>query len=455
MSSAEKHRSKFTFGFNIPEPQGVHFAVKSIMKKKLKDELPHLKRELEILQTVDHPNIIKLYETYEDAKYVHLVMEYCTGGDLTERMMEHEGLYAEEEATLLMRKLLSALNHMHSLFICHRDLKPENMLFTSKEERAEVKITDFGISQRFNEEELRSTVGTPNYMAPEVLKGKYGKECDVWSLGVILYILLSGRQPFNGQTLEEIFQNIIAGNYTLIRPELDDVSSEGLDLIKKMLMPDLRDRITIEAALEHPWFALKLPHQPRAVSNDIMSLLKKRHRSDKFKREVMKVIIKHLTSEQIQDLQNAFNAFDTEHSGMLTAKSLKLTLESIGMSMASEEIEGNSQAAIVANTQHDELGKITYTDFLMATLNWKKFADEENLWVAFKHLDPYNRELITAEGIKKVFERSGIQVSDEEFAKIASELNLSNQDLNFEEFQKLMTKMLSQSRPQSASSSVR
>jgi calcium-dependent protein kinase len=458
MSSAEKHRSKITFELVRHTPLGVHFAIKSIAKHKLKEELPHLRRELEILQTVDHPNIVKLFETYEDAKYVHLVMEMCPGGDLLERMASHDGLFAEEEATMLMKKLLGALNHIHRLYIVHRDLKPENMLFSTKDETAEVKITDFGISKKFSESHMESVVGTPYYMAPEVLRGHYGREVDVWALGVILYMLLSGRQPFIGQTIDEIFKNIAAGNYSLTTSELEDVSPEGLDLIRQMLAPNPSERITVEAALRHPWFILKLPRKSRSVSKSVIQALRAKHSHNQFKREVMKTMIKHLTSEQIQDLQDAFAILDTESIGTLTVTSLKHALERLGVDIVMEEVEGKEQTGIVASTQYSSQGKITYSEFLMATLNWKHFADEENLWVAFKHLDPFNRELITVNGLRQVFARSNTDLDEAEFQAILAELHLSSEsdsEITFEQFKVLMTKMLAQSRPQSASSSLK
>jgi calcium-dependent protein kinase len=341
MTSAEKHKSKLNIGLNQPTPQGVHFAVKSITKRKLKDELPLLKRELEILQSVDHPNIIKLYETYEDAKYVHIVMEMCTGGNLMERIFTHDGLYAEEEATIIMKKLLRALSHIHRLYICHRDLKPENLLYATPGEEAEIKISDFGVSKKYEADDLKTRIGTPSYIAPEILKGRYGKECDVWSLGVILYNLLSGRQPFSGASLDEIFQRILEGNYSLNVSELDDVSLEGLDLIRSMLITDPAQRITVDGALSHHWFTLKHPVRARQVSAQVMSALRSKHSHNKFKREVMKVMIKHLSSEQIRGLQDAFAAFDTDNSGTLTSSSLSHALQSLGMNLPSEEIESD------------------------------------------------------------------------------------------------------------------
>ena len=193
------------------------YAVKSVLKKKVKGDFAMLKTEIEMLQSADHPNIIKLYETYEDEKYLHLVMELCTGGDLFDYVISKRHL-CEEEVVNIMKKLLSAINYLHTLKICHRDLKPENFLFTTTEPNAELKISDFGLSSKFggqNGDMMYSMVGTPYYVAPEVIKGTYGKECDIWSLGVVMYFILSGTQPFKSSNIQNLFVKILSGLMTL------------------------------------------------------------------------------------------------------------------------------------------------------------------------------------------------------------------------------------------------
>lgn len=187
-------------------------AIKSIPKKKLKGDYSLFTRELRVLQVLDHPNIIKLFETYEDEKYFHLVMELCPGGDLLDRLLD-VGIYSELEAAAIMNKLLLAVNHMHSSYVCHRDLKPENILYAGDV----IKIADFGISSKFGNSghyEMKSAVGTPTYVAPEVLRHNYGKECDLWSLGVILFVLLSGQLPFNGIGLQALLEQILEANFS-------------------------------------------------------------------------------------------------------------------------------------------------------------------------------------------------------------------------------------------------
>lgn len=155
-----------------------HYAIKSISKAKLHDNLEHLKNELDILKLVDHPNIIKLYETYEDTKFIHLVTELCQGGDLYEYFLD-KGSLTENEVSQIIHKGLSAVSHLHASHICHRDIKPENFIMANKNADSEIKLIDFGMSVRFSQDVMETKVGTPYYVAPEILKGNYGKECDI------------------------------------------------------------------------------------------------------------------------------------------------------------------------------------------------------------------------------------------------------------------------------------
>jgi calcium-dependent protein kinase len=189
--------------------------VKSILKENIKKDVKLLEEELAILTQVDHPNIIKFHETYIDYRYVHIVMELAEGGELFEKIVEMHK-FNEYQGASLMRKILSAVKHLHEHGICHRDLKPENFLFSDNSAASEIKLIDFGLSKRFGaiqeadpNEKMHTIVGTPYYVAPEVLRGNYDFSCDVWSLGVILYIMLCGYPPFEGDNNKEIFKRVL------------------------------------------------------------------------------------------------------------------------------------------------------------------------------------------------------------------------------------------------------
>lgn len=230
-------------------------SVKSILKEAIKKDIKHLEEELFIMRSLDHPNIIKFHESFIDHRYVHIVMEYCKGGELFDRIVENEH-FDEKYAADLMRQMLSAISHLHEQGIVHRDLKPENFLMADKTSSSEVKMIDFGLSKRYaSQEKLTTVVGTPYYVAAEVLKGSYGKECDVWSLGVILYVFLCGYPPFEGESNTAIFKNILGQKLKFDPKEWSTISDEAKDLITKMLDRNVATRITAPEALAHPWFS--------------------------------------------------------------------------------------------------------------------------------------------------------------------------------------------------------
>lgn len=186
-------------------------------------------------------------------------MEYCTGGELFDRIVSAQR-FTEKHAADIMNQMLSAVKHLHEHNIVHRDLKPENFLMNDTGEDAEIKLIDFGLSKRFSQkdelEKMHTVVGTPYYVAPEVLKGNYDKQCDVWSLGVILFVFLCGYPPFEGDNNKEIFKNVLKTPLTFDPIDWDRVSDAAKDLLTKMLEKDPTKRISAQQCLEHPWFAM-------------------------------------------------------------------------------------------------------------------------------------------------------------------------------------------------------
>ena len=174
------------------------YAIKTIIKEKISKDMHLLKRELNILRSLDHPYIIKFYETYQDTRFFHLVIEYCSGGDLFEKLLK-KGNFSNLETIKIMKKIFLAVKYLHENGICHRDLKPQNFLFEDENEDSEIKLIDFGLSNIYDNSnnEMKTIVGTNIFMAPEVFQGKYNYKCDTWSLGVISYILLTGNPPFS------------------------------------------------------------------------------------------------------------------------------------------------------------------------------------------------------------------------------------------------------------------
>lgn len=234
------------------------FAVKSIEKLKI-GRLDHLQREVYLLSKINHRGIMKMVDIFEDVEFVHIVTEKYVGGELFDRIIDYtsdDGCFDEIAAGTIVKTLLEAVAYLHRNGIVHRDIKPENVLFvTEDEEDLRVKLIDFGLSRRHKKGDayMSNPVGTAYYMSPELLKGKYDQACDVWSTGIVAYILLCGYPPFNGDTDPDIFEAIKQASFQFPSQAWGHVSPEAKDFIKCLLRKDPRKRFTAEEALKHPW----------------------------------------------------------------------------------------------------------------------------------------------------------------------------------------------------------
>lgn len=235
---------------------GAQFACKSIAKRKLisLDDVEDVRREIHVMHHLSgHPHIVSIKGAFEDDKSVHLVMDFCAGGELFDRIIER-GHYSERQAAELTKTIVGVVETCHSLGVMHRDLKPENFLFHTEEEESPLKAIDFGLSVFFQPGEVfRDVVGSAYYVAPEVLRKSYGPQADVWSAGVILYILLSGVPPFWAETEQGIFQQVLQGSLDFSSEPWPHISKSAKDLIKNMLNRNPTKRYTAHQVLCHPW----------------------------------------------------------------------------------------------------------------------------------------------------------------------------------------------------------
>jgi len=237
---------------------GEAYAIKRIQRGLEGDEgdgmdIEQLKREIHIMKKLNHPNVLKLFEVFEEEDYFFLVTEFVEGKELFDRIVER-GAYSERDAANIVVQILEAVEYLHSNGIAHRDLKPENLLSSVKGDKEIIKILDFGFSKKFGEEKLVTSVGTPGYVAPEVLTSEsYDMSVDMWSIGVIIYILLCGFPPFFGETPPELFKKIIECKYDFDDQAWDEVSDQAKDLIRHLLVKDPKQRFTATQCLQHEW----------------------------------------------------------------------------------------------------------------------------------------------------------------------------------------------------------
>lgn len=318
------------------------YAIKSILKTKIEYRIDLLERELGLLMTISHPNIIKFYEVYEDSQYIHLVMELCTGGELFEQLLT-KGRYTEAEAAKIMHSLLHAVAHLHSLEIAHRDLKPENIMLSTTDSDSDIKIIDFGLAKKYIVEGSgnNTVLGSSYYVAPEVLQNSYGLSCDIWSCGVILFMLLSGKPPFDGASDLTIYKQILNTHYSMDGPEWSRISDEGKDFVKLLLDPDHKNRISAQKAIEHPWLNSDEQVSSVKVERKVMKRLRDHIHSNKIVKETMNILIKTLKQDEIRKLNGIFRDLDKDHTGFINAVELEQGLISAGVDLEGEELQGN------------------------------------------------------------------------------------------------------------------
>ena len=268
----------------INRQTGRQYAVKSICKSHPSVIIEFVLREINLLVKMKHKNIVQLLDVYEDEHYVHLVTELCHGGELYERIFQkiqsgEQGCFSEQETARILYQVLDSVRYMQKHNIVHRDLKPENILFETTEHDSPIKIIDFGLArQHFPELEppMTTAVGTPYYNSPQVLKKNYDKSCDLWSIGVIAYILLVGYPPFNGGTSEEVNANVCKGAYRFEEKDWRHISMGAQNFIASLLQMDTSKRMTAEQALRHPWILSHVPLTSVIESRDVIEVVHER-----------------------------------------------------------------------------------------------------------------------------------------------------------------------------------
>ncbi len=261
----------------IDRKTGQHFAIKSVRKSDPAVNPEYIHREILLLNEMKHPNIIRLVDVFEDEEYLHIITDLCHGGELFHKIVEKasdhttSGCFSEEEAARIIYQVVDAVQYLHRHNIVHRDIKPENILFDTKDKDSPVKIVDFGLARMHlanaGAPPMTSFVGTPYYIAPDVIRRRYGKACDLWSVGVVLYTMLCGYPPFLGQTNADVYESIRRGFYRFPEREWGSISYGAKDFINRLLQRDPRNRMTAEKALKHPWIQKQL-HKNRVRSQD-------------------------------------------------------------------------------------------------------------------------------------------------------------------------------------------
>ncbi|KAJ4795534.1 Calcium-dependent protein kinase [Rhynchospora pubera] len=416
---------------------GAEYACKSIPKRKLlcREDYEDVWREIQIMHHLsEHPNVVRIKGAYEDALFVHIVMELCAGGELFDRIIQ-KGHYTERAAAQLLKTIVSVVEACHSLGVMHRDLKPENFLFASTAEEAALKATDFGLSIFYKPgDKFSDVVGSPYYVAPEVLLKCYGPESDVWSAGVILYILLSGVPPFWAETEAGIFKQILKGKLDFESEPWPLISDSAKDLVRKMLERDPRSRLKAHEVLSHPWINDDKVASDRPLDSAVLSRLKHFSAMNKLKKMALRVIAESLSEEEIGGLKELFKMIDTDSSGTITFDELKDGLRRVGSELTEHEIQALMDAADIDNS-----GSIDYGEFLAATLHMNKLEREENLMSAFAFFDKDGSGSITIDELSQACRQFGLD--DVHVEDMIKDIDQNNDgQIDYSEFTAMMRK---------------
>ena len=418
------------------------YCCKEILKCKVAD-LSKFKNEINILSKVDHPNIIRLYEIFEDERYISLIMEFCQGGELFQKindLAEKDQSFSEKEAVKIFKQLMSAVSYCHSQGICHRDLKPENILFLTKDPNSPIKIIDFGLSKIFGEIKpimkgnkvekniMSLRVGTAYYMSPEVLQGNYDNKCDIWACGVILYIMLCGYPPFDGETENDILKAISKKKFFFPEEEWKSVSDDAKDLIKHMIC-DPDKRYNAEMILNHPWIEKNAPNSKGNLSKFNVQSLKNFGNLYKLTKYVLGFIASRADEGDIVNLRKIFEEMDTNKNGTLNINEIKSGIDKMEKA---KEINDEEKENIIQKIDTDKSSKIEYNEFLAACLEQKVYLREENLLSAFMMLDFDGSGKISKAEIKQALNKD---IDDETLDRIIKDFDLDGDgEIDYKEF---------------------
>ncbi|XP_034682590.1 calcium-dependent protein kinase 16-like isoform X2 [Vitis riparia] len=310
---------------------GDRVAVKRIEKNKmiLPIAVEDVKREVKILEALTgHENVVQFHNAFEDDSYVYIVMELCEGGELLDRILaKKDSRYSEKDAAKVVRQMLKVAAECHLHGLVHRDMKPENFLFKSTKEDSPLKATDFGLSDFIKPgKKFQDIVGSAYYVAPEVLRRKSGPESDVWSIGVITYILLCGKRPFWDKTEDGIFKEVLKNKPDFRRKPWPTISNGAKDFVKKLLVKDPRARLTAAQALSHPWVreggdASEIPIDISVLSN-MREFVKYSH----LKQFALRALASTLDDEELADLRDQFDAIDVDKNGSISLEEMRQAL---------------------------------------------------------------------------------------------------------------------------------
>ena len=422
------------------------YAIKSIDKTKISQkDIDNLEKEIDIISSLDHPNIARFYETFHDERYFHIVTELCRGKELSKLLKQKGGKINEKECRIIIMKILHAINYCHSHGIVHCDLKPDNIIFESPNEEDEnendnilnlldLKLLDFGLSSRIKKnEKLNNTVGTRYFIAPETIRGEYDEKCDVWSIGVILYYILSGKFPFTGNSNMEIFEKIQKVEPLYNKNIFNGISPNAIDFIKKCLIKNPNERFNAKECLSHPWLEpiFKHIHSEVFLKDNLILNFSSYHKCPQLKKLILKYLISTMGHTELGPYKSAFYAFDFKNQGIVTKKDIKKIFNLYNVDISDAQIKN-----IMSICDDPSKSFLTYSEFICCCINIGEFLTPEKLINTFLFFDMDNNLLIDSNDLKNTLLRCGRDViNHKEIEKILLEATKeSDNKININQF---------------------
>ena len=413
------------------------FAIKTLKKEGITSyHFSLLKQEVDILSNMDHPNIVKYFGIFEDDYFIHIVMEYLKGQDLSKIIsLKNYTDFNENQMGQIIHQLLKALSFIHSKNIIHRDIKPENILFSDKRNIFSLKLIDFGLAT-FQEQE-KKTAGTPMYMSPEMVDGNGTYVSDIWSVGVVVYQMVTGKLPFDGGENDEnqiLYEHIKNDEYNKEKLNNVECSDDVKDFIDKALQKDIKKRMTVQEALNHPWIKKFNVNSldPSLLNENTIQLLLNFSKKPALQKEIYYFLAKISNENDIAIYKNIFNFFDINNKGGLSKNDLKEGLEKNKI-----DIDEDTLDIIFDGLDFHNNGKIYYSEFLAAMVSSKDFNKEEKIISVFNLLkeNEQNNNYITYDSLENAAKALNLNINKERIKHCFKRLNES---INLEKFQKII-----------------
>lgn len=428
-------------------------AVKVISKNKFRNSedkkfhFGQLRTEIDLMKEMSHPSIIRLHEVFESAGHLYIVMQCCEGGELFDRIQNQpNGSFSEADAQTVLQQIVEGLKYMHASTIAHCDLKPDNFLFHMDEHKTEtLKIIDFGMSKHVAvDKHMTSFRGTPYYVAPEVLEGKYKASCDIWSFGVVMFVMLFGYPPFNAGTQGDvanaddlIFAKIKKGftpkvkkGYGAWFPEAMPCSEDAKSLIARCLESDSVSRLSAAECLEHPFFVEKRSSENMSA---MLTNLRDFTGNMKFKARVLAMVgDAFTTSDDKEALSKEFKEMDTDGDGKITKQELVAFMSKKTQCDDLKQFEN-----LFDSVDYDGDGSLSYEELMMVAVNRKLMQKEERLWEVFSEIDVNNDGDVSIDEIAKA-----LKIPLDDAKEMIKDVDTNNDGaVQFDEFKKLWVKI--------------